>query len=114
MANKLRFDFNYSGGKLMKYQGYDWAELAREFGTFAGDCLDEITLEKTRQYLLENHFTDNNAYVADEIRLFLTQLYDVCLKAEDDAAPIWRGLLEVKDDFILVKYTYVLLEHMWY
>ena len=73
---------------------------------------EDITLEKTKDYLADNHFS-NTEFLAGEIRKFLYILYENCLQAKRYNSPIWKGMLEIVDDWTLIKYTIVLLEHMW-
>ncbi len=98
----------------MNFDGIDWTELSKFFGLFDESDDDETVLKKTKEYLLENHFPYANDTVADTIRLFLVALHDRCLKDGRYSTPIWNGLLEVRDNRTLIKYTIILLEHMWY
>lgn len=97
----------------MNFKGYDWTELTECFGLFDKELEDEMLLQKTRNYLVSKHFSDGD-YLAGEIRCFLRMLYQNCLKAQRYNTPIWKGLLDVKDDFTLIKYTIILLDVMWF
>jgi len=100
------------GDDKLEYEGKDWTELSKQFGLFENDLEDEITLQKTKDYLVSKHFSDTES-VSSEIRLFLRALCRNC-DGNKYTTPIWKGLLNVEDDFTLIKYTIVLLEHMWY
>lgn len=97
----------------MEFKGYDWTELAKCFGLFENEYEDELTLKKTKDYLVTNHFS-NTEYLAKEIRRFLFELYKNCLQSKRYSTPVWKGLLNIEDDFTLIKYTIILLEYMWY
>ena len=98
----------------MEFEGFDWTELSQAFGLYKESEEDEMTLKKTRDYLLEHHFPKASSEVADTIRSYLAALYDRSSKAGKYSTPVWGGLLEVKDDRTLIKYTIILLEYMWF
>jgi len=101
----------------MEFKGIDWTELSVCFGIIdkVEDWQDDTEiLNKTKDYLqsmlLNEHKQDE---VAHPLRLFLQKLYDNSLKHKSNA-PIWKGLLEVEDNFTFIKYSVILFEHMWY
>ncbi len=100
----------------MTFEGVDWTELSKCFGIIGEDFQgnkEEVILEETREYLYQSFLTDREKEVADTIRVFLERLYENS-KGVKENAPVWKGLLEIKDDFTLIKYSGILLEYMWY
>lgn len=100
----------------MDLKGIDWTELSKHFGIIDNDyeCWkDDKVLRKTRKFLQDKLFTDQEIQVEIVLRMFLEKLYENSIGIKENA-PIWKGLLEVKGDFTLIKYSIILLEHMWY
>lgn len=100
----------------MTFKGVGWTELSNYFGILEGDCekdSETVILEKTREYLFASLLTDREKEVADVVRAFLEKLYNNS-KGIKENAPVWKGLLEIKGDFTLIKYSGILLEYMWY
>lgn len=56
--------------------------------------------------------TDKEKIVASEIRVFVMALFETS-DGKFDNAPLWKGLLEMENDYTLLKYTSILIEHMW-
>jgi hypothetical protein len=95
---------------MNEFLGRDWTEISKHFGI---DCNNEQeALIKTKAYINSVLMTDKENVVASEIRVFVKALHE---KAEGkfDNAPLWKGLLEMKNDYTLLKYTSILIEHMW-
>ncbi|TQR33947.1 hypothetical protein [Brevibacillus brevis] len=100
----------------MQFEGIDWTELSIYFEVVEQNYdggQDEKVLNLTKDFLRSTLMSDREAEVANGIRQFLTKLYKNSIEHKHNA-PIWKGLLEVNDDFTLIKYTILLLEHMWY
>lgn len=100
----------------MEFEGVDWTELSIYFEIVKQDYdggQDEKVLLLTKDFLQSVLMSDRETEVANGIRQFLTKLYNNSIEYKHNA-PIWKGLLEVNDDFTLIKYTILLLEHMWY
>ncbi|WP_438449322.1 hypothetical protein [Gorillibacterium sp. sgz5001074] len=99
----------------MSFDGKDWMEISTYFGICENSLLnEEDILKKTREFLGSALYdSDAEEKVAEVIRNFLTALYTRCSKGKH-TGPLWKGLLEIEDNFTLIKYTCILLEHMWY
>jgi len=98
----------------MEFEGFDWTELTIAFGIYNESDENEIIIKKTKDYLIENYLPTANGEVADTIRSYLGALFDRCSKVGRYSAPLWRGLIQIEDDRTLIKYTAVLLEHLWF
>lgn len=96
------------------FEGKDWTELSLHFGVidekYSGENDVEI-LVKTKNFLESIIRSNREKEVANGIRQFLNLLYQNTEGYKESAA-IWKGMLEMKHDFNLIKYTIKLLECM--
>lgn len=100
----------------MEFEGYDWTELAVHFGILSKEENvqdDTESLNKTKEYLHSTLFDEEKQKeIVIPLRQFLDKLYNMSLRHSHEA-PIWHGLLEITDNFTLIKYSIILLEYMW-
>lgn len=100
----------------MDFEGIDWTELSKYFGIVKYDYesgKDKEVLLKTKEYLQNILFSNGEQEVATALRMFLNKLYENSKNFKCNA-PIWKGLLEIEDDFTFIKYSIILLDQMWY
>ena len=103
-----------------QFRGHDYVELA-EYWELIDDIEDSGT-DNNSDELLKKRI---NAYMFDTLgdkkrmvkvtkilRKFISVLYKQSKKI-DYQYPVWKGLLNVKDDETLIKFTSVLLKGMW-
>lgn len=100
----------------MKIEGIDWTEISKCFGIIDDDYEggnDEEIITTTKKYLLDSLDSDREKEVAELLRDFTTKLYNNSVGVKSNAS-IWKGLMEVENDFTIIKYSYILFEYMWY
>jgi hypothetical protein len=95
---------------MTEFLGRDWTEISKHFGI---DCTNEQeSLIKTKAYINSVLMTDKESLIASEIRVFVKALFERA-EGKYDNAPLWKGLLEMESDYTFLKYTSILIDHMW-
>lgn len=97
--------------KKYEFKGWDYEELGdcwKLFKKFNADIdTDKIIID-----YLRNEGDKKKKIIARDIRLFLTRVLSQGINV-GYWAPVWRGLLEIKDDYTLIQVTIPLLPYMW-
>jgi hypothetical protein len=95
----------------MKLKGHDWTELGEYWLICKPSLSDKTAAQRIKQHLLDVCGTNTALkQTAKDVRTFLRAL----IKQENSySTPVWKGLLAVKDDETLLKFTIELLECMW-
>lgn len=93
-----------------KFKGWDWTELGTAWNLF--DLDNDIKVKDAanliKKYILDNY--DKNDTIIEDMKLFLQEIVDSDTLYE---IPLFRGLLEIENDEVFVKYYCNLLEYMW-
>lgn len=97
---------------MSKFHGNDWTELSEALGVTIGKKGDKTLLKETQKILSSSMMQPNEKEVAVTIRRFLRVLAKVSNRI-DYNAPVWEGLLKLKKDSTLIRYTAILLDDMW-
>lgn len=95
---------------MNKFKGWDWTELGTAWNLYDLDnnIKDEDAAKLIKQYIVDN-YNQNNTIIED-MKLFLQEIVDSDILYE---TPLFKGLLEIKNNEIFVKYYCELLEYMW-
>ena len=100
------------GNKNYVFKGYDWSELAKYFGVDGSDAEGEkIIDEKLNLIISELHGCSFKAHPdAIKIREYVSKL-----EKDDDTykRPLWKGLLNIKEDGTFIKFVKILYKEMW-
>lgn len=95
---------------MNEFLGRDWTEISKHFGI---DCSNEQeALIKTKAHINSVLMTEQENVAATEIRVFVKALFERA-EGKYDNAPLWKGLLEMENDYTFLKYTSILIDHMW-
>ena len=109
--------------KDYEFKGNDWTELGIAFGLLDEDSQDtEENAEKIKEFMSPYVFvftdsgeTQERIDEANEVAEICAKFLKALIKALNPGSgevPLWEGLLQCHKD-TMIKYTCVLLEHMW-
>lgn len=96
----------------MIYKGYDWTELGIRFNLLSekdfesNNYNEDQLLEDMQTYLRRNADAETVQHLREHLTLLVE--HDNSYKT-----PVWEGLLNVKDDFTLIRISIPLIPYMW-
>ena len=95
---------------MNKFEGWDWTELGTAWNLYDlnNNIKDEDAANLIKQYIVDNY--DQNNTIIEDMKLFLQEIVDGDTLYE---TPLFKGLLEIKNNEVFVKYYCELLEYMW-
>lgn len=100
---------------MKQFKGWDWTEFAYYWKLAPSQKLKkmhDVEIEKLIDDYLVSGLIDNkkrSKKIVKDVKLFLTKL----ASTKEYSAPLWRGLINVKDDFTFIQITRQLLTSMW-
>jgi hypothetical protein len=99
-------------------RGWDFEELADEWGLYLPDYLDDYSDVTTSDWI--KMYLENFVFKVENTRVRRKAASDIreyCrLMSEDDCCyqcPIWEGYAKLEDDFTTIQMFIPIIEHAW-
>lgn len=93
------------------FKGWDWCELAEYWGIDMNQDEEQIAkdMEEVIGNAMEEVWDKKSSQITQDVRNYLKVLSEYNTYEQ----PVWKGLLEVEHDLILLNFTMTLFRNMW-